>query len=89
MKVLRKERFNNWYKLKTYYSAYVVASVPMQISFSLAYTVSSFFLTAQANEWDRFVMFLTICILTTLSAESFGIVLGTTVDPIVSDFLAL
>lgn len=29
--ILKKERFNNWYKLKTYYAAFLVADVPMQV----------------------------------------------------------
>lgn len=31
--ILRKERFNNWYRLKTYYAAMLVSDVPIQVSF--------------------------------------------------------
>lgn len=30
--VLRKESFNNWYKLRTYYTAFLVANIPVQVS---------------------------------------------------------
>lgn len=29
--VLKKERFNNWYKLTTYYAAFMVVDIPMQV----------------------------------------------------------
>lgn len=32
LSVLKKENFNNWYTLRTYYSAFVVTSTPIQVS---------------------------------------------------------
>lgn len=85
--VLRKEKFNNWYQLKTYYAAYMVANVPIQIIFALAYASVSYVLSDQPLEFSRFIMFVAITSFITLTAESFGILLGTTVDPINGTFL--
>lgn len=85
--VLKKERFNNWYKLKTYYAAFMVADIPIQMLFCACYTTISYFMSSQPCEWDRFIMFLAICCLLTITAESVGIFLGTIVNPINGTFL--
>ncbi|XP_066601383.1 ATP-binding cassette subfamily G member 4 [Prorops nasuta] len=85
--VLRKERFNNWYQLKTYYIAFLFANLPVQMLFAVVYSSVAYFLSSQPLDWDRFLMFLAMAILTTFIAESFGLVLGTTVNPINGTFL--
>lgn len=85
--VLKKERFNNWYDLKTYYFAFMVADIPVQILFCMSYTTISYFMSSQPNEFHRYLMFLLICCLITIVAESVGIFLGTVVNPINGTFL--
>ncbi|KAF5308850.1 hypothetical protein FQR65_LT00550 [Abscondita terminalis] len=85
--VLKKEKFNNWYDLKTYYFAFMVADIPIQILFCISYTTISYFMSSQPSELNRYVMFLLICCLVTIAAESFGIFLGTVVNPINGTFL--
>lgn len=85
--VLKKEKFNNWYKLRTYYAAFLLANVPIQILFALVYSSVSYFLSSQPLDPGRFFMFLGTAILTALLSESFGLVLGTTVNPINGTFL--
>ncbi|RZC34545.1 ABC2 membrane domain containing protein [Asbolus verrucosus] len=84
--VLKKERFNNWYKLKTYYAAFLVSDIPMQIIFSLTYISTSYFLSAQPIEASRFFMVLIILILVALTASSLGLVIGTLVNPVNGTF---
>ncbi|KAJ8949889.1 hypothetical protein NQ318_010523 [Aromia moschata] len=84
--VLRKERFNNWYKLKTYYAAFLVSDIPLQITFSLAYSLTSYFISSQLHELRRFLMVFVIQVLVALSASSLGLVLGTIVNPINGTF---
>jgi ATP-binding cassette subfamily G (WHITE) protein 1 len=83
--VLKKERFNNWYKLKTYYAAFLISDIPLQILFSVAYISTSYFLSDQPAEPFRFFMVLIILVLVALSASSLGLVIGTLVNPIVSN----
>ncbi|XP_050445453.1 ATP-binding cassette subfamily G member 4 [Cataglyphis hispanica] len=84
--ILRKERFNNWYKLKTYYIATLVITLPLQILFILIYSSISYVLSSQPMEWHRFFMFLFILILTSLVSEGIGLGLGATFNPINGTF---
>lgn len=87
MAVLRKERFNNWYQLRTYYAALLIANLPVQALFAIVYTSSSYFLSNQPFVGYRFLMFLAISVLTTIIAESYGLVVGTIADPVNGTFL--
>lgn len=84
--ILRKERFNNWYKLKTYYVATMVITPPLQILFVLIYSSISYVLSGQPMEWHRFFMFLLILVLTSLVSESIGLALGAVFNPINGTF---
>ncbi|KAK2589086.1 hypothetical protein KPH14_001917 [Odynerus spinipes] len=84
--VLKKEQFNNWYKLKTYYVALLIANLPVQFLFAIVYTSVSYFLSNQPLDWNRFLMFLAISILTTFIAESQGLLLGTLLSPVNGTF---
>ncbi|CAH0560101.1 unnamed protein product [Brassicogethes aeneus] len=85
--ILKKERFNNWYSLKTYYAAFLVSDIPMQIIFSLGYTLTSYFLSGQPYEISRFLRVQGILALVNLASSSLGILLGTLVNPINGTFL--
>lgn len=47
-----------------------------QIVYSVAYVIIVYFMTSQPLEIDRFLMFLNICILTSLVAQSIGLLIG-------------
>ncbi|GLV37362.1 uncharacterized protein CBL_10671 [Carabus blaptoides fortunei] len=85
--VLKKERFNNWYCLKTYFLVYLVVDVPLQILYCTVYASVSYVMSAQPLDVTRFLMFLCTCVLVTLTAQSLGVLLGTTVNPINGTFL--
>ncbi|KAL6443730.1 hypothetical protein ACFW04_001666 [Cataglyphis niger] len=84
--ILRKERFNNWYNLKTYYVATLVITLPLQILFVFIYSSISYVLSNQPMEWHRFFMFLLILVLTSLISESIGLGLGATFNPVNGTF---
>lgn len=84
--VLKKERFNNWYCLKTYYFAFLFVNVPMQAFFSATYASPSYVMSGQPMEIQRFLMFVGACIMTSLTAETVGIILGTLVNPVNGTF---
>lgn len=85
--VLQKEQFNNWYSLRTYYAAFLVSNLPTQALFVLVYCSVSYFLSNQPLDWYRFLMFLAIATLSSFTAESIGLIIGTTVNPINGTFL--
>ncbi|KOC68623.1 ATP-binding cassette sub-family G member 4 [Habropoda laboriosa] len=84
---LKKERFNNWYQLRTYYAASVICSVPLQVVFAFIYSSPSYFLSQQPIDADRFLMYIAVAVMTAMIAESFGLLIGTLVNPINGTFL--
>ncbi|XP_065340095.1 ATP-binding cassette sub-family G member 1 [Cloeon dipterum] len=86
MNVVRKERFNNWYSLRTYYAAFTVVDTPLQLLFCSSYVLVSYFLSSQSLEPFRVVMFVSICLITSLVAETVGLVLGALCSPKVGTF---
>lgn len=85
--VIRKERFNNWYQLRTYYAALLLSHIPMQMIFTISYTSISYFLSSQPAEFDRFLMFAGMTLLTSLVADSTGLVIGVLVNPVNGTFI--
>lgn len=80
--ILRKERFNNWYQLKTYYMATLVSTLPLQILFTFIYSSISYLLTSQPLDWYRYFIFLLILVLASLISEGIGLGLGVTFNVI-------
>lgn len=85
--ILRKEQFNNWYKLRTYYLAILLANMPIQMIFAMIYTAVSYTLSNQPMEPARFCMFIAISVLTVYVAESLGLILGTLLNPVNGTFV--
>ncbi|XP_050299547.1 ATP-binding cassette sub-family G member 1 [Anthonomus grandis grandis] len=84
--IIKKEHFNRWYKLRTFYAAFLAADVPMQVAFSMAYTVGSYVISSQPLEWSRFLMVLLIQCLVGQVAAGMGIMYGALVNPINGTF---
>jgi len=84
--ILKKERFNNWYQLRTYYVATLVITLPLTVFSTFVYSAISYVLTRQPMEWSRFLMFLLITALTSFTSESVGLGLGTIFNPVNGTF---
>ncbi|XP_059049584.1 ATP-binding cassette sub-family G member 4-like [Achroia grisella] len=84
--VLKKENFNNWYSLKTYYIAVLITSIPLQICYSFVYTAPSYYLTGQPQELYRFAMFALVLAIVTVLADAIGNVIGSCTDPVNGTF---
>ncbi|XP_022128677.2 dnaJ homolog subfamily C member 10 [Pieris rapae] len=84
--VLKKENFNNWYGLKTYYAATLVTTIPIQIWYSFVYSLPAYTITGQPLELSRFVMFVLILAHVTLLADAIGNVIGSCLNPINGTF---
>lgn len=57
--------------------------------FCFIYTSISYYLSAQLMTWTRFLMFLFVCQLMTLISEGIGLILGTAMNPVVSQYKIL
>nr|AIN44118.1 ATP-binding cassette sub-family G member 1-like protein [Laodelphax striatellus] len=80
--ILKKEQFNNWYKLSTYYIAFLLTNIPVQMMLCTVYVSVSYYLTHQIQEWPRFAMFLIVNQFSVVISECIGLALGTTINPV-------
>ncbi|XP_045479367.1 ATP-binding cassette sub-family G member 1-like [Harmonia axyridis] len=86
LNILKRERFNNWYNLKTYYTAFLLIDLPMQLIFVLAYISGSYLLSAQPLDLSRFLMVVLVLFFVCAVASSMGVFFGTIVNPINGTF---
>ncbi|GAB0095927.1 ATP-binding cassette sub-family G member 1 [Sergentomyia squamirostris] len=84
--ILKKETFNGWYKLGTYYFASIVVMAPIHILFAILYSVIAYLIT-QPFDAIRMGQFILVYAVTTITADGFGIFLGTIANPVNGTFV--
>ncbi|KRG03429.1 ATP-binding cassette sub-family G member 1 isoform X2 [Drosophila mojavensis] len=87
IEIIKKETFNNWYKLRTYYVATLITSTPVHIIFSTVYITIGYLMTDQPVELDRFVKYLLTAVVVTICADGLGVFLGTLLNPVNGTFV--
>lgn len=84
MKLLKREYFNQWYRLSSYYAAMVSAKLPSMFVLAIIYLSIVYLMSSQPLEWFRFVMLFTISLLTALTSDSFGLLVSSRLSLVVS-----
>uniref|UniRef100_A0A1I8N535 Uncharacterized protein n=1 Tax=Musca domestica TaxID=7370 RepID=A0A1I8N535_MUSDO len=88
MMYLRREYFNQWYRLSAYFMALISAQLPMLSSMAVVGSAIIYFTSGQPVELYRFMFFVGISFLVSLMASSFGILFGSRFNVVHALFLA-
>ncbi|XP_060877169.1 ATP-binding cassette sub-family G member 4-like [Metopolophium dirhodum] len=79
VKLLRREYFNHWYSLKSYFFASTITSLPSMMLFGSLFLLIVYFMSAQPIEWIRFSEFMAIGLFTGYTSEGLGVLIGSSV----------
>ncbi|XKL63704.1 hypothetical protein PGB90_006068 [Kerria lacca] len=85
--MLKREHFNRWYSLFPYLISILLIEIPFQIACCITYLLPAYILTGQSLEPFRLMYFTSILIVTSLTAQSTGFLLGATLPVNISVFI--
>lgn len=81
---LRREHFNQWYRLSTYFMALVSSQFVMWSFSTLLGSTIMYYLSNQPRQVFRYFLFAGITLLTSLNGSSYGILVGSRLRLLVS-----
>ncbi|XP_026479510.1 ATP-binding cassette sub-family G member 4-like [Ctenocephalides felis] len=87
VQLLKREHFNRWYSLNSYYMAMTLSRLPLQLFVCVVYVTITYTLSGQPLEISRAAMFLCTCILLALVSEAMGVAIGSTLNVINAMFV--
>ncbi|XP_061396451.1 ATP-binding cassette sub-family G member 4-like, partial [Musca vetustissima] len=88
MMYLRREYFNQWYRLSSYFMALICAQLPMLSSMAVLGSAIIYVSSGQPMELYRFMFFVGISFLISLMASSFGLLFGSRFNVVHALYLA-
>lgn len=81
---LKREHFNRYFRLNPYFAAMSLAKLPLQLLNGIIYLTMVYLITDQPIELNRMLLFYLISILTSLTSESFGLMIAARLSVTVS-----
>ncbi|XP_061729878.1 ATP-binding cassette sub-family G member 1-like isoform X2 [Cydia pomonella] len=78
--VILQEHLNKWYSLTAYCMAKIIIDLPVQLLCATLFLFPAWYLTSQPMEYHRLGLAWAICVLITILAQTFGLVVGTACD---------
>ncbi|KAL0103658.1 hypothetical protein PUN28_017729 [Cardiocondyla obscurior] len=76
LQVLKREHFNRWYKLRSYYLANKLTDILIQLIATFIYTIIVYYMSNQLPESRRFVLFMFMCFIASLVGQAAGLLIG-------------
>jgi len=74
--ILKREYFNRWYKLRSYYLAGKLADFLIQLISTFIYTVIVYYMSDQLPESRRFGLYMLMCFVVSLVGQTAGLIMG-------------
>ncbi|KAI8118946.1 ATP-binding cassette sub-family G member 1 [Lucilia cuprina] len=87
MNYLRREHFNQWYRLSSYFMALITTQLPDIFLLGTICSALLYFSTDQPMELYRFILFALVTILTSMTASSYGLAISSRLNLLNSLFL--
>lgn len=74
--ILKREHFNRWYKLRSYYLAGKLADFLVQLISTFIYTIIVYYMSGQLPESRRFWLYMLMCFVASLVGQTAGLIIG-------------
>lgn len=87
VRLLKREYFNQWYQLSSYYLAMVCSKIPCMLILAMIYISMIYLMSNQPLELNRFSMIFLISILTGMTSDSLGVLISSRFNIVNSMFV--
>ncbi|XP_011166033.1 ATP-binding cassette sub-family G member 1 isoform X1 [Solenopsis invicta] len=74
--ILKREHFNRWYKVRSYYLAGKLADFLVQFISTFIYTVTVYYMSDQPHESRRLALYTLMCFVISLVGQTAGLIIG-------------
>uniref|UniRef100_A0A1I8NUA2 ABC transporter domain-containing protein n=2 Tax=Stomoxys calcitrans TaxID=35570 RepID=A0A1I8NUA2_STOCA len=88
LRYIRREYFNQWYRLSTYFMALVTSQLPIACTLSIISSIILYVLSGQPMQYWRMSMFAAMVLLISLNSQSFGLMVGSSFNELHSLFVS-